>query len=115
MLLNYIFYKDGKMHYNTLAGIKVSEKWSFTDIFGDSYKLESEDEAIFVYDDTEGYYAIIAKATDTNIEDLKVLLFVYLEQHIKELESYVEECKQVQKIIKFNLGGTSKLCENLNE
>ena len=82
MLLNYIYYRDGKIHYNTLASFYKNNKWLFTDVLKDVYELEDENCAQFVYDDYEGYYGIVVKATDTNIEVLKILLFQHIQNHI---------------------------------
>lgn len=69
MILNYIWCKDGKMHYNTLAGFNANGKWTFTDVLHDNYVLEGEYE--FIYNLEENYFAIVDFAEMSDIKSCK--------------------------------------------
>ena len=95
MILNYIYYKDDKLHYNTLAGFNANGKWTFTDVMHDNYVLEGEYEFIYVLE--ENYFAIVCSTEKYKLDHCKCMMVLELtalkhslEFNIKDIENVIE-------------------------
>lgn len=97
MILNYIWCKNGKMHYNTLAGFNANGKWTFTDVLQDNYVLEGEYE--FIYNLEENYFAIVCSAEKYKLDYCKGMMVLELTALKHNLEFSIKDIENVRELL----------------
>lgn len=94
MIFIYVYYRNGKMHYNTLAGFQKHNKWAVTDVMHNKYVLDTN-EYEFIHDLNENYFAVVGSAEKFTIDHCKSIMQLGLDSLKYDLECNIGKIKNV--------------------